>query len=150
MYPLFLSCGFAATQVPFLTDLIYITILLSLWFTKVCLLHLSLTLAIENPQQQKGTSLVSHMVKNLPAMQEIQVWLLCQKGPLEKRMVTHSSILAWKIPWSEDSMDREFHGQRSTVHSISKNWTRLSKWLTLSLSIRERISVLSLMQTSRE
>jgi len=40
-------------------------------------------------------------VKNLPAMQETQVWSLGQKDPLEKEMATHSSILAWEIPWTE-------------------------------------------------
>ena len=41
------------------------------------------------------------MVKNLPEMQETQVRSLSQKDPLEKEMATHSSILAWKIPWAE-------------------------------------------------
>ena len=41
-----------------------------------------------------GTSLVAQTVKNLPAMQEIQVWTLSQEDPLEKGMATHSSILA--------------------------------------------------------
>ena len=40
------------------------------------------------------------MVKNLPAMQETQVQSLGQEGPIEKAMVTHSNILAWKIPWT--------------------------------------------------
>ena len=47
------------------------------------------------------TSLVAQMVKNLPEMQETQVRSLGQKDPLEKEMATHSSILAWKIPWAE-------------------------------------------------
>ena len=42
-------------------------------------------------------SLVAHMVKNLPAMQETWVQFLDQEDPLEKEMATHSSILAWKI-----------------------------------------------------
>ena len=41
------------------------------------------------------------MVKNLPEMQETQVQSLGQEVPLEKEMATHSSILAWKIPWTE-------------------------------------------------
>ena len=39
-------------------------------------------------------------IKNLPVMQEIEVWSLSQEDPLEKEMVTHSSILAWRLPWS--------------------------------------------------
>ena len=47
-------------------------------------------------------SLVAQMVKNLPAMQETQVRSLGQEDPLEKGTATHSSILAWKIPWTEE------------------------------------------------
>ena len=46
-------------------------------------------------------SLVAQMVKNMPAMQESQVQSLGQEDPLEKGMATHSSILAWEIPWTE-------------------------------------------------
>ena len=42
------------------------------------------------------------MVKNLPAMQETRVQSLGQEDPLEKRMATHSSVRAWKIPWTEE------------------------------------------------
>ena len=41
-------------------------------------------------------------VKNLPAMQETQVRFLGQEDPLEEGMATHSSILAWRIPWTEE------------------------------------------------
>ena len=47
-------------------------------------------------------SLVAQLVKNLPAMQETQVRSLGQEDPLEKGMATHSSILAWEIPWTEE------------------------------------------------
>ena len=43
----------------------------------------------------------SQLVKNLPAMRETWVQYLGQEDPLEKEMTTHSSILAWKIPWME-------------------------------------------------
>ena len=49
-----------------------------------------------------GASLVAQMIKNLPAMQETQVQSLCREDPLQKGMATHSSILAWKIPWTEE------------------------------------------------
>ena len=48
---------------------------------------------------------MAQKVKNLPAMQETretQVWSLGQEDPLEKEMATHSSILAWEIPWTEE------------------------------------------------
>ena len=47
-------------------------------------------------------SLVAQIVKHLPAMWETQVRSLGQEDPLEKDMVTHSSTLAWKIPWMEE------------------------------------------------
>ena len=51
---------------------------------------------------QFGASLVAQMVKCLPTMWETRVWSLGQEDPLEKEMATHTSILAWKISWTED------------------------------------------------
>ena len=48
-----------------------------------------------------GLSLVAQRVKRLPAMQETWVQYLGQEDPLEKETATHSSTLAWKIPWTE-------------------------------------------------
>ena len=48
-------------------------------------------------------SLVAQRVKRLPTMQETRVQSLGREDPLEKGMVTHSSTLAWKIPWTEKS-----------------------------------------------
>ena len=45
---------------------------------------------------------MAQMVKSLPAMQELWVQSLGQEDPLEKEMATHSSILAWRIPWMEE------------------------------------------------
>ena len=45
---------------------------------------------------------MAQTVKKVPAMQETQVQTLGQEDPLEKRMATHSSIPAWKIPWTEE------------------------------------------------
>ena len=51
---------------------------------------------------ESGASLVTQMVKHLPAMQETWVQPLGWKDPLEKEMATHSSTLAWKITWTEE------------------------------------------------
>ena len=48
-----------------------------------------------------GASLIAQSVKNLPAVQETRVQFLGQEDLLEKEMVTHSSVLAWRIPWTE-------------------------------------------------
>ena len=45
---------------------------------------------------------MAQWVKNLPTMQETWVQSLGQKDPLEKEMATHSSMLAWRIPWTEE------------------------------------------------
>ena len=50
----------------------------------------------------RGASLVTQMVKCLPAMRETRVQFLGQEDPLEKEMAIHSSTLAWKIPWTEE------------------------------------------------
>ena len=47
-------------------------------------------------------TLVIQTIKNLPAVQQTWVQYLCQEDPLEKRMATHSSILAWRISWTEN------------------------------------------------
>ena len=49
-----------------------------------------------------GASLVAQMINNLPEMQEMGVQSLHQEDSLEKGMATHSSILAWRIPWTEE------------------------------------------------
>ena len=59
---------------------------------------------------KSGASLVAQMVKNLPAMQETWVQSLGQEDPLEKGKAIHSSILAWRIPWTEALGRLEFIG----------------------------------------
>ena len=63
-----------------------------------------------------GSSLVAQMVKNLPAMQETQVQALGWEDPLEKGMATHSSILAWRIPWTEDPGRLQSMGSQRVRH----------------------------------
>ena len=53
------------------------------------------------------------MVKNLPAMQETQVVSLGSEDPLEKGMATHSSILVWRIPWTEEPSGLQSMGSQS-------------------------------------
>ena len=55
---------------------------------------------IDYPLQYSWASLMAQLVKNLPAIWEIWVRSLGWKDPLEKGKVTHSSILAWRIPWT--------------------------------------------------
>ena len=56
------------------------------------------------------------MVKNPPAMQETQVQSLGQKESLEKKMATHSSILAWRIPWTEEPGSVQSMGSQRVRH----------------------------------
>ena len=64
---------------------------------------------------------LAQMVKNLPAMQETQVWSLGWEDPLEKGMAIHSNILAWRIPWTEKS-----GGLQSWGHKESDTTERLN------------------------
>ena len=63
-----------------------------------------------------GASLMAQLVKNLPAMQEIQVRSLGWEDLLEKEMATHSSILAWRIPWTEDPGGLQSMGSQRVGH----------------------------------
>ena len=59
---------------------------------------------------------MAQTLKNLPAMQETQVQSVDQEDSLEKGMATHSSILAWRIPWTEEPGGLQ-------IHRIARNWT---------------------------
>ena len=61
------------------------------------------------PLQFSWVSLVAQLVKNPPAMWETWVWPLGWEDTLEKGMATHSSILAWRIPWTMQSMGSQRH-----------------------------------------
>ena len=67
----------------------------------------------------QGASLVAQAVKNLPTIQETWAQSLGREDPLEKGMATHSSIPAWRIPWTEEP------GKLHTVHGVTKSRTRL-------------------------
>ena len=62
-------------------------------------------------------SLVVQRVKSLPAMQETRVQTLGQEDSLEKEMAPHSSILAWKIPWTEESGRLQSMGSQRVRHN---------------------------------
>ena len=64
-------------------------------------------------------SLVAQMVKNLPAMQETRVQSLGQEDPLEEEMATHSSVLAWKIPQTEEPGRLQFMGLQRVGHNLA-------------------------------
>ena len=57
------------------------------------------------------------MVKSLPAVRETQVQSLGQEDPLEKEMATHSSTLAWKIPWMEEPGRLQSMGSQRVGHN---------------------------------
>ena len=62
------------------------------------------------------TSLVAQTVKRLPTMRETWVLSLGQEDPLEKKMATHSNILAWKIPWTEEPGRLQSMGSQRVGH----------------------------------
>ena len=78
-------------------------------------------LLLKGGYSQWSASSIAQWVKNLPAMQgtqETQVWSLGQEDPLEKEMVTHSNMLAWRIPWTEEHGGLQSLGSQRVRH----NW----------------------------
>ena len=68
------------------------------------------------PLPLEGASLVAQRLKHLPPMRETWVWSLGQEDPLEKEMATHSSILAWRIPWTEEPGELQSTGSQRVRH----------------------------------
>ena len=60
---------------------------------------------------------MAQVVRNLPAMWETQIQSLGQENPLEKTMATHSSILAWRIPWTEEPGGLQSMGSQRLGHN---------------------------------
>ena len=61
------------------------------------------------------SSLVAQRIKHVPAMRETQVQSLGWEDPLEKETATHSSILAWRIPWREEPVGLQSTGSQSRI-----------------------------------
>ena len=86
------------------------------------LVSVSFTDAVSNTNMIKQhsigilTSLVAQMVKKLPALQQTWFRSLGQKDPLEEGMATHSSILAWRIPWTEEPGGLQSRGSQRVKH----------------------------------
>ena len=74
-------------------------------------------------------SLMAQTVKNLPAMQETQVWSLGQKVLLEEEMAAHCSTLAWRIPWTEELGGPQSMGLQRVRHDwATHNFTSIRTW----------------------
>ena len=84
------------------------------------------------------------MVKSLSAVQETQVWSLSQEDPLEKEMATHSSILAWKILWTEEPGRPQSVGLQRVRHDWATNTTTTVKSLqmeTAAMKLKDAYSL---------
>ena len=88
-------------------------------------------------------SLVAQRLKHLLPMRETRVRSLGREGPLEKEMVTHSSILAWRIPWTEEPGGLQSTGSQRVGHDWATSlhfsllailWNSAFKWVYLSFS----------------
>ena len=77
------------------------------------------------------------MVKNLPAMQETWVQSLGQKDPLEKGMATHSSVLAWRITWTEESVRLQSMGSQIVGNDLTINASLFNLISSSTLSYSE-------------
>ena len=69
--------------------------------------------SFDDPLTAFWASLVSQTVKSLPAMWETRIQSLGRDDPLEKGMATHSSMLAWEIPWTEEAGELQSMGSQS-------------------------------------
>ena len=78
--------------------------------------HRILSLKLDTWQPVNKTLLVAQMAKNLPEMWETWVRSLHREDPLEKEMATHSSILAWRIPWMEEPGRLQSTGPQRVRH----------------------------------
>ena len=74
-------------------------------------------LANNRPRHIPGASLLAQRLKRLPPMQETRLRSLGQEDPLEKEMVNHSSILAWRIPWTEKPGRLQSMGSQKVGHN---------------------------------
>ena len=91
------------------------------WTMNIGTIKLRATSQISLSQIDIGISLVALMVKNLPAIQETQIGSQGWEDPLEKGMTTHSSILAWRLPWTEEPCGLQSLGSRTVGHDRVRN-----------------------------
>ena len=91
----------------------------------------------DNPQAVAGedgrvastwSAAVAQTVKNLPAMQETRIWSLDWEDPLQKWMAAHSSILAWRIPWTEEPGRLQSVGSQRVRHDWVTSTTTSASW----------------------
>ena len=96
----------------------------TLWFS---FYFSDLDLSLSQPRY----SWMAQRVKNLPEMQErqeLQVWSLGPEDPLEKEMATHSSILAWEIPWTEEACSLQSKGWQRIKHDWQTKHIHCTKY----------------------
>ena len=79
------------------------------------------------------------MVKNPPAMKETWVWSLCWEDSLEKGMITHSSILAWRMPWAEELGGLQSMGSQNYKYELFWIIFHWSQLLTVSSILLQKI-----------
>ena len=92
--------------------------------------------------QYSWASLVAQLVKNPPAMWETYVWSLGWEDTLEKGKATHSSILAWRIPWTVESMGSQSWTQLSDFYFHFAYLWRPVQFQTMKAELTEQDSVL--------
>ena len=119
------------------------------WLLNFIVFSLHVILKLNISLIETGASLVAQRLKRFPARQETRVQSLGWEDPLEKEMATHSSILAWKIPWTEEPGRLQSTGLQRVGHDWATSLTlltspgyerlfpafrlRLQYWLFLSL-----------------
>ena len=99
-----------------------------------------------------GLPLVAQIIKSLPAIQETQVWSLSKENPLEKEMATHSSILAWEIPWTKEPGSlsyMELHRELDTTKQLTLSLSCISMVLLFTKVLQSLFLIIIAMFSSR-
>jgi len=108
---------FCSSLVSLMTVFSFYSYISCTYFVRIILKHF-----VWGSVNVNGTvSLVAHIIKNLPAMKETWVPSLSQEDSLEKGMATHSSILAWWIPWTEEPGRLQSMGSQRVGHNWATN-----------------------------
>ena len=82
-----------------------------------------------------GASCVAQWKRIHLPVQEMQVWSLGREDPLEEKMATHSSILAWKIPWTEETGGLQSTGSQRIGHDCVTKWQQYLKTSQIRLVV---------------
>ena len=145
---IFFTCGWPVLPAPLVKEIVFSPLYIFASFTKVrcpkvhgfisglsILFHWSVFLSLWQYHTVLRASLVAQRLKRLPAMWETWVQSLGREDPLEKEMATHSSILAWRIPWTEEPGGLVGYHSRGCKESDTTEWLHFHYTVLMSVAL---------------